>query len=384
MPGENLETIHRRLDRLLAERDARFPRRDAANSAGLRATLDQYMGLLLERATHEPPEPDAARAAQARTFAEHAVVVCGFMKSGTTLLLQLLDGHPDLFCLPGDTHLGAVLRGAGDVPAPDDAASWSAYWLGRMVNPTGQAPFWFLGEDDANYSRFLHHLTYWRNILGAGPRGAFLAVVFAAFCNAPHAPALPKAWVEKTPGEEGAIETIRGAFPAARFIHVVRDPLDNLASLKRLYAFRNWDWNAQSVAWGLRRSLQAGLEHLARLGPERYHLVKYEDLLDAPEVQMGRIARFLSIEMSETLLRPSVGGQPARSNTMFEERRAVGRIVARPARSPGTGLDRRDRREALAVVGPLASRLGYRCRRLESLCARLAGLVRRAPRGSES
>src|SRR5438270_585274 len=48
------------------------------------------------------------------------------------------------------------------------------------------------------------------------------------------APRPPLYWVEKTPTHELAVDAIRARYPAAKFVHLVRDPRATAASMRKL------------------------------------------------------------------------------------------------------------------------------------------------------
>jgi hypothetical protein len=353
----DLAALRARLDGLLAERDRHFPARDAANTAALRAALAEYVAAL-DALRPRPFEPDPRLVAEARAVAEQAVFVCGFMKGGTTLVLELLDGHPELTVLPGDSHMLD--------PATDSRhrREGDGHWVPVLVNPRGQRPFWYLGEDDRPYAAFGAWLEWWRAALPPGePRSAFLAYVLALHGANPTRAAQPRAWVEKTPGNEGRVARILDWFPAARFVHVVRDPLENLASIRQLVRQRGWGWRATSAAanaWRLRHSLGAAAQNLRRLGPARYLVVRYEDVSADPRAEMKKVADFLGIAWDERLVTPSINGVASQANSMYRDR--LGRAGAVLPVTTGrwrVELTRAEAALARRILAGAARRWGY-------------------------
>jgi hypothetical protein len=316
-----------RVAHALERREAEWPTRGPA-AAEFRAEAEALGRLLLREveAGRYPIDTDAPD--RTGVLAEHPVFICGCMKSGTTLLCQLLDGHPDLVVMPGDSHAANHMTGPlGAVTGPGAMDRLAAHWVARMINPTAQPPYWLLGGEPRRYGEFVAWL---RHVVGATPefpaRG-FLAAA-RAWCAVEPALAAARVLVEKTPDNEHKIGAILGAFPAARFIHILRDPLPVIAALKRLYALRSWAWSLDEVCSMARRSAAAAAWNSRRLGADRYLTVRYEDLVAAPREQMGRVAAFLGVPWHDTLLQPTTTGRAAASNSMFAERRATGALVA--------------------------------------------------------
>ena len=54
------------------------------------------------------PEPDLIE--QAKQLINSPLFICGTMKSGSTMLVELLDSHPNLVVLPGDTHFISSIK----------------------------------------------------------------------------------------------------------------------------------------------------------------------------------------------------------------------------------------------------------------------------------
>jgi hypothetical protein len=323
MTPPDLAALRTRLDALLGERDRQFPRRDPANTLAVREAIASWTAAM--RQVPAPPwKPDPPREADALGFAEAAVFVGGAMKSGTTLLVGLLDGHPELTVLPGDSHMLALL--ARERPEAGNAEA-AMHWMAVLVNPYGQRPFWFLGDAPEPYRDFLHALAHWRQVLPADSRREFLSAVLALHCVNPRRARQPRAWVEKTPGNEARVAALLALFPRARFLHVVREPRANLASIKQLVRYRGWRWRAPMAIWRLRRSLAAAHANRRRLAPDRYHVVRYEDLVTDPRGVMAGVAAFLGVGWDDGLLTATSNGEPLTSNSMYEDRRVSGAIM---------------------------------------------------------
>jgi hypothetical protein len=122
-------------------------------------------------------------------------------------------------------------------------------------------------------------------------------------------------WVEKSPYNEYFAEQIFAWWPEARCIHIVRDPRDNFVSYRRKHP----DWQAEFFAANWSRSTLAGLKNLAHFGPQRYRLLRYEDLAQNPAASLQKLADFLDIAWDASLAAPTRAGADWTGNSMFSE-----------------------------------------------------------------
>jgi hypothetical protein len=289
------------------------------------------------------------------------VFICGSHRSGTTLLQQLLDGHPDLVVLPSEgTYFTSFRYLARPDPAPADLDRFAAEWIARFVDPNAR-PHFKLGRasSSGNPGALLcRRLFAWQGALSkqkpALATFSSLLALVAAYRDVTQPAARPSRWVEKTPLNEFHVRHLT-RFPNARFIHLVRNPLASMASLRQAYARKHlppFDASAQAAV--LARSLAAADRYRQRLG-ERYLVVRYEDLAAAPRQEMTRVCQFLNLELTASSLVPSVGGIPAGSNSSF--RGSLPGIIHEPGRSDA--LAAADSLAVRALTTRAAKRHGY-------------------------
>lgn len=273
------------------------------------------------------------------------VFICGAHRSGTSLVRNLLDGHPALAVLPSEgtfyTNFEARLAG---FPPREQAAEMGQEWLRRLVNPSNQPPFWLLGRSSAEnspYVEFARRLGAWWSA-GGGRMWPLVAVVLA---RAGPIEAGVERWVEKTPTNERYLARLWAEFPDAKVIHVVRRPEDALASHKALMGVR---WRPGREVAGIFRNLARSLRIAAGQAPSDRHLMlRYEDLASRPNEAARRLAEFLEIAPLPSLQEPTVVGMPVRANSSFAGERKRG------------GLTGFERTILKAMTGSSAARLGY-------------------------
>jgi hypothetical protein len=98
-------------------------------------------------------------------------------------------------------------------------------------------------------------------------------------------------WVEKTPGNVRFADEIFARWPAARMVHIIRDPRDTFASLRQI---SKWDtveefssrWCDTFGAWKKFKSDDVATSTNALE-------IRYESLVTDPAATMGRVLEFL-------------------------------------------------------------------------------------------
>jgi hypothetical protein len=131
-------------------------------------------------------------------------------------------------------------------------------------------------------------------------------------------------YADKTPQHVLHVDLLAGAFPQSRFVHLVRDGRNVVPSL--LESPHGPTRFADAAEYWRNRVL-AGRRSGARLGPDRYHEIRYEDLVADPEPKLRELCEFLDLEYGPEMLE-----YPARAGELvagtFDARQHLG--VARP------------------------------------------------------
>ena len=105
-------------------------------------------------------------------------------------------------------------------------------------------------------------------------------------------------WCEKTPQHAQHIVALAMRFPAARFIHVIRDGRDCAVSFHR-----RWKRQPELTVFRWKKMVSVGREQGRRLGAGRYLEVRYEDLTAEPEFALRRICVFLGLPFDRGIAR---------------------------------------------------------------------------------
>jgi hypothetical protein len=248
-----------------------------------------------------PSEPDA-------------IFIVGASRSGTSLMRHLLERSPRIALARENHFLGhvrasegarAYFRRAGSLA--EDAT------IKRIVEM-------IYGGDYARQSRWRELSTFWLWLVKNVPRDdmerRLLAGertergLFAAFLRA-YADKLGRPIMgEKTPAHVAHVDELLEWFPDGRVIHMIRDPRAVYVSdLRRRQGKlrRPYTWFARVpgllplvimlqtvLVW--RRAANRHAAY-ARRYPNRYRLVRFEDLVRNPEPSLAGLYEFLGVEM---------------------------------------------------------------------------------------
>jgi hypothetical protein len=211
-----------------------------------------------------------------------APFVVGVGRSGTTLLRLMLDAHPEL-TIPPETHFVAdliALCGPDGAPAGEvgdllvEHRQWGDFGLDSAALRER------LAEGGATVS-------------GASALRAFYGL-YAEDQGKPR-------WGDKTPGHLTEMRSIAGTLPEARFVHLIRDGRDVLASRRRLLAAAGRPQvDAAQVAAGWRRRIDRGRRQGRRL--DHYLEIRFEDLVAEPRATLIRVCELIDLAFDDAML----------------------------------------------------------------------------------
>ncbi len=280
------------------------------------------------------------------TFERAPVFIVGCPKSGTTLLLSLLDGHSALAVMPSEINYFRYTTHRTEFPKRKLAHEKHA---ARIVPLLLRDLFFLRVQDPEGRERlrteYGYHQTHDLSAIDPAAFGTALrATAIGAAAPADH-PALYRALfaallmaqggdpdrlrslhpVEKSPLQEEHAEELSRWFPGARFLHLVRNPYAVVCALRRV---ETGAWRPQAtprypaLGYALRR-LAASHRHAAhhtRTMPGRYRVVRYEDLILEPAATLQGLCSFLEIDWEPVLMAPTLLGRPWFGNSMFTDR----------------------------------------------------------------
>jgi Sulfotransferase family len=258
---------------------------------------------------------------------EPLVLVSQVQRSGSTLLGQLFDGHPECHAHPYEIRIGPRKRTYEwpelDLGAPD---TWfeSLYERKPAVHV---AEGYRTSSTSTEYFPFLFLPRLQRQIFDAcvterTPRterevlDCYFTSYFNAWLDNQNLYTGPKKVVVGTTPRLAMnldhVERYFAAYPEGTLISAVRKPAGWFHSAAGKYGYEDVD---EAIAiW--RRSAESTLAAADRWG-DRVVVVVYEALVGETEATMRRIAERIGISMAESLVTPTFNGMPIRANSSF-------------------------------------------------------------------
>jgi hypothetical protein len=213
------------------------------------------------------------------------VFLVGCPRSGTTLLQSMLAANSRIMSFP-ETHLYERLFSGRPILAALGIASHNA------------RPCWDICLVEIGYPQMRKTL----------PKYAFFVRQFSeAFVQTLDKITLSQGktvWIEKTPGHLRSVDKIEKLVNNVRFVHILRNGEDNIASMFEM-------GRKYPEAWGpwygtLDQCIQRWVTDISiskDCAPKENHfLVSYEKLIENPKITLVNLCEFLGVPFEENML----------------------------------------------------------------------------------
>jgi len=221
-----------------------------------------------------------------RTEFKQPIFVAGLDRSGTSLMYAFLSSHPDISMVRRTNMFRYFYKQYGDLDEPE------------------------------NFERCLDKMIHYKRIIKLSPdpdriRSDFqtgektYGRLFALFHEHNAERSGKRRWGDKSLYIERFIANILMEFPDAKLIHMVRDPRDRYASVKKRYKDNRGRVGAATGKWWY--SAMLANRNLNKY-PRNYTVVTYEDIVKEPEATLSKICKFIDVEFSPQML--TMNGAP--------------------------------------------------------------------------
>ena len=213
---------------------------------------------------------------------QYPIFIVGCPRSGTTLLQQMLDAHPDIAIAPEtffirnfwlqrkhygdlnqDSNYRQLIKDIVDLPEFQEMKLNSGEFSEIAWNSTRDYP--------SIFKLLLRQFAQQKKVKIVG---------------------------EKTPNHLLYMETLEQFFPSARFIHIVRDPRAVVKSWQKV-PWTNGSLAGDAKVW---RRYMATARLCANSVKSSLFTLYYEKLVTAPEENLKNLCRFLNIEFDSAMI----------------------------------------------------------------------------------
>jgi hypothetical protein len=191
--------------------------------------------------------------------------ILGFPRSGTKLLMQLLKTHPEVSGLDYEINLAHHIA------------------LGNIKDSKDLKNYFFENTISLNLKSNDKQLKFFER----NHEGKSISDLYIDFLDCFNQSTNTKYLLDKSPRYLPHIQELVKMYPEAKFIHLVRNPIDVALSHKKVW---NKSLIRTSSQWNMSNSIFLGVQN------ERIIRVKYEDLTISPEKVLSGLAEFLRID----------------------------------------------------------------------------------------
>jgi hypothetical protein len=276
------------------------------------------------------------------------VFIVGCPRSGTTLLMRIVDAHSQIAIIP--------------------ESQWIAHYYKKRI---GVSPEGLVTPE--LISRLLEYDRFYRMgigrdeleaLIGSGEPLSYAQFVQEIFNRYGEDRGKPLVG-DKTPAYARNLPTLHALWPNAKVVHLIRDGRSvclSAVNWKRKAArlaglFPTWAEHpvATAAAWW-EWHVRLGREGGRVLGPDLYYEVRYESLVDRPAEETARLCAFLGVPYDETMLRFHEGR--TRTDAGLDAKRAWLPITG-GLRDWCTQMPAVDLEGFEAMAGDLLGELGY-------------------------
>ena len=215
-----------------------------------------------------------------------AFFIVGCPRSGTTLLQSMLSSHPELYSTPETSFFNRIIPLLGI----------------EYTNPEK-----IVTSDDLEKIKndFFYMTGKTIDIDVESLQGNNIKVIFEQILNSFNYEN-KKYWIEKTTNHARSLMLIHKFYPDAKIIHIIRDPVDAIASMNSIRPTSITDFRLRYISsltgfvniW--KKCVAGALQYPYQSNVHHFY---YEDLVRNPEEELINICRFLSVEYNEDMNR---------------------------------------------------------------------------------
>ena len=248
------------------------------------------------------------------------IFILGCSKSGTSMIRNLFDGHPNLFIVPAESHFF------------QNIGFWISYFSRRSAPQ--QLSY---QEMKTELFRWIDYSNIKDNITADGfTKGRWNMAVFKeSLMRTPvnslrelsdlYIQSMYKSIYERdydnslrfmeksVENTEVALEWL-SLYPDAKFVHILRNPYSNIVALRKFLNTKKFPF-LKGAIYSMYNSYYSLYKNINLISDSRYKVIIYDELISEPKKVMKNLCEFLNIEYMDILLTPTLFGVPWSGNS---------------------------------------------------------------------
>lgn len=266
------------------------------------------------------------------------IFVVGCPKSGTSLLVALLDGHENIAVLTEESDFFPEIHGYLNwiLWNPILSRRSKAKRILQMLFTETHFKNYLRGEIESDISGNFDYRNFDKTrfedafydflLTNKFTKGNVLSAIVHAYMSAfteqlQDSPLMY--WLEKTPRHTFFLPKIKTIYPNAKVIFVTRDARDNFVSYKKKHP----QLNVMSFCDLWLKSLHC-FEDFQEANRQCCHALRYEDLVANTEHELQKLMNFLDLPVHDSLFCPTKLGKAWSGNSMFGDKHSKISTVA--------------------------------------------------------
>jgi hypothetical protein len=290
------------------------------------------------------------------------VFIVGLGRSGTTLLQELMNAHPNIVAPPEYSFIIYLYQKFGS------KKNWAKKDVLDFIEALYFRPLfslWLIKKEDLTKKLlaivdYLDYALVCKMIFSQMTQGKENVLLFC----------------DKNPENSLLIKTLLKIFPEARFIHMLRDPRDNINSQIKTFKKKNAYFTARR--W---YGYNMAIENVKLQMPDKFFTVYYEKLAVETEAALMPLCDFLKIPFNKAMIENHFPErlEAMKDNKLFNRVKRMHQSLANPVNSSNIGKWEKEMSpENIAITeiitGTLAhNKYGYSTRAKNEIKERVSG-----------
>ncbi len=207
------------------------------------------------------------------------IFLVGCARSGTTLLKDLFNSHPDI-----------------KFPVESQFLLHFYYIFGDPKNDKEAITLLKHIKNESQFQKFKIKISE-NEIKEIRSYSKFIDYIFTKYAKKYGG----KRWGDKTPYYVLKLKTIIKLFPDAKIVHIIRDGRDVALSIIPKKFGSN---NVYTAAKSWKRHVEQGHKQGIKIGKNQYKEIRYEDLLNNQEEVLKSVCKFLDLKYTKKVHKP--------------------------------------------------------------------------------